>query len=72
MPGAMAADAPAVAVSTDPAASDSRITSEVKSEIARPGVYEAAFGATLRELIDLAGGVSGSGRVQAVLLGGAQ
>jgi NADH-quinone oxidoreductase subunit F len=43
----------------------------LSGHIARPGVYEAAFGATLRELIDLAGGVGGSGRLQAVLLGGA-
>ena len=39
--------------------------------VARPGVYEIAMGATLRQLIDLAGGVAGSGRLQAVLLGGA-
>jgi NADH-quinone oxidoreductase subunit F len=43
----------------------------LSGHLARPGVYETAFGATLRELIDLAGGVSGSGRLQAVLLGGA-
>lgn len=39
--------------------------------IARPGVYETAFGATLREMIEMAGGVGGNGRLQAVLLGGA-
>lgn len=39
--------------------------------IARPGVYEIAMGATLRQLISLAGGVAGSGKLQAVLLGGA-
>lgn len=39
--------------------------------IARPGVYELAMGATLRQLIELAGGVSGSGKLQAILLGGA-
>ncbi|MFZ0793712.1 MAG: NADH-ubiquinone oxidoreductase-F iron-sulfur binding region domain-containing protein, partial [Candidatus Korobacteraceae bacterium] len=39
--------------------------------IVRPGVYEVAMGTTLRRLIDLAGGVAGSGRLQAVLLGGA-
>ncbi len=39
--------------------------------VARPGVYELAMGATLRQLIDVAGGVAGSGRLQAVLLGGA-
>jgi NADH-quinone oxidoreductase subunit F len=39
--------------------------------IARPGVYEITMGATLRQLIDLAGGVTGSGKLQAILLGGA-
>ncbi len=36
-----------------------------------PGVYEVPYGATLRQLIDMAGGVGGNGRLQAVLLGGA-
>ncbi|HEY6253781.1 MAG TPA: NADH-ubiquinone oxidoreductase-F iron-sulfur binding region domain-containing protein, partial [Candidatus Angelobacter sp.] len=39
--------------------------------IARPGVYEIEMGMTLRNLIALAGGVGGNGRLQAVLLGGA-
>ena len=39
--------------------------------VARPGVYEVAMGTTLRQLIDLAAGVVGSGKLQAVLLGGA-
>jgi NADH-quinone oxidoreductase subunit F len=39
--------------------------------VTRPGVYEVPFGPTLREMIDLAGGLSGTGRLQAVLLGGA-
>jgi NADH-quinone oxidoreductase subunit F len=39
--------------------------------VERPGVYEIAMGTTLRTLIDLAGGVAGSGKLQAVLLGGA-
>ena len=43
----------------------------LSGHVARPGVYEVPFGATLRELISLAGGVAGSGRLQAVLLGGA-
>ncbi|MEA2602852.1 MAG: NADH-quinone oxidoreductase subunit [Acidobacteriota bacterium] len=43
----------------------------VSGHIKRPGVYEAPFGITLGELIELAGGVGGSGRLQAVLLGGA-
>jgi NADH-quinone oxidoreductase subunit F len=39
--------------------------------VARPGVYEVAMGTTLRDLIDLAGGTAGTGKLQAVLLGGA-
>ncbi len=39
--------------------------------VARPGVYEIAMGTTLRQLIELAGGVAGSGKLQAILLGGA-
>jgi NADH-quinone oxidoreductase subunit F len=43
----------------------------VSGHVARPGVYEVPFGATLRELLDLAGG-TGTGRpLRAVLLGGA-
>ena len=37
----------------------------------RPGVYEVPFGETLRELIELAGGVPDGHTLQAVLLGGA-
>jgi NADH-quinone oxidoreductase subunit F len=39
--------------------------------VARPGVYEVAMGAKLRDLIDQAGGVAGNGKLQAILLGGA-
>jgi len=39
--------------------------------VARPGVYEVAMGTKLRALIDLAGGVAGTGNLQAILLGGA-
>jgi NADH-quinone oxidoreductase subunit F len=39
--------------------------------VTRPGVYEITMGATLRQLIDLAGGVAGNGTLQAILLGGA-
>jgi NADH-quinone oxidoreductase subunit F len=39
--------------------------------VRRPGVYEVAFGATLRELIGLAGGLGDGRTLQAVLLGGA-
>ncbi len=37
--------------------------------VARPGVYELTFGATLRDLLDLAGGATGE--MRAVLMGGA-
>ena len=43
----------------------------LSGHVARPGVYEVPFGTTLTALIDLAGGVAGSGTLQAVLLGGA-
>ena len=39
--------------------------------VSRPGLYEVPMGTTLREVIHLAGGVAGSGKLQAVLLGGA-
>ena len=39
--------------------------------VTRPGVYEVPFGGTLRELIDMAGGVPDGRELQAVLLGGA-
>jgi NADH-quinone oxidoreductase subunit F len=39
--------------------------------VAHPGVYEIAMGTTLRQLVELAGGVAGGGKLQAVLLGGA-
>src|SRR5205823_5657093 len=39
--------------------------------VARPGVYEVPFGATLGELLDLAGGVAGDRPLVAALLGGA-
>jgi NADH-quinone oxidoreductase subunit F len=39
--------------------------------VEKPGVYEVPFGATLRELLALAGGMRNSANLQAVLLGGA-
>jgi NADH-quinone oxidoreductase subunit F len=39
--------------------------------VAKPGLYELPFGATARELLDLAGGVAGGRALQTVLLGGA-
>jgi NADH-quinone oxidoreductase subunit F len=43
----------------------------VSGHVARPGVYEVPFGATLREVLDLAGGVPGGGKIKTILLGGA-
>jgi NADH-quinone oxidoreductase subunit F len=39
--------------------------------VRRPGVYEVTYGATLRELIELGGGLADGRTVQAILLGGA-
>jgi NADH-quinone oxidoreductase subunit F len=43
----------------------------LSGHVAKPGVYEVPFGTTLRQLLDLAGDVGGSGKLQAVLIGGA-
>ena len=43
----------------------------VSGNVKRPGVYETQFGPTLRNLIEMAGGVGGTGKLKAVLLGGA-
>jgi len=43
----------------------------LSGHVAKAGVYEVPFGATLRELLALAGGIAGSGKLQAVLIGGA-
>jgi NADH-quinone oxidoreductase subunit F len=43
----------------------------LSGHVTRPGTYEVEFGATLRDLIDGAGGVAGTGEIQAILLGGA-
>ena len=39
--------------------------------VERPGLYEVPFGTTLKELIELAGGVIGRKKLKTVLLGGA-
>jgi NADH-quinone oxidoreductase subunit F len=43
----------------------------VSGDVPRPGVYEIPFGVTLRELLEMAGGVSGRKELRAVLFGGA-
>ena len=42
----------------------------VSGNVVNPGVYEVPFGDTLRDVLDLAGGIP-NGRLQAILLGGA-
>jgi NADH-quinone oxidoreductase subunit F len=43
----------------------------VSGHVNRPGVYEVPFGITIGELLSLAGGIGGTGRLRAVMLGGA-
>ncbi len=43
----------------------------VSGAVGRPGVVEVPFGATLRQVIELAGGVLSGSTLQAILLGGA-
>ena len=43
----------------------------LSGHIMRPGLYEFPFGCTLRQLIEMAGGVPGGKQIQAILLGGA-
>ncbi|HSE93691.1 MAG TPA: NADH-quinone oxidoreductase subunit NuoF [Methylomirabilota bacterium] len=42
----------------------------VSGRVRKPGVYETSVGITLRQLIELAGGVSGTGRLKGVVPGG--
>ncbi|MDG2428520.1 MAG: NADH-ubiquinone oxidoreductase-F iron-sulfur binding region domain-containing protein [Acidimicrobiales bacterium] len=43
----------------------------LSGRVVQPGTYEVEFGATLREIIDLAGGVPDGRELRAVMLGGA-
>jgi NADH-quinone oxidoreductase subunit F len=43
----------------------------LSGHVERPGVYEVEHGATLRDLIEIAGGVRGGATLKTVLLGGA-
>jgi NADH-quinone oxidoreductase subunit F len=43
----------------------------LSGHVVRPGVYEVPFGATLREVLALAGGVPGGRTIKTILLGGA-
>jgi NADH-quinone oxidoreductase subunit F len=43
----------------------------LSGDVTRPGLYEIPFGVTLRELLEMAGGVGAGKNMQAVLFGGA-
>ena len=43
----------------------------LSGRVGRPGIYEVPFGTTLGDLLELAGGVTGTGELQTVLMGGA-
>ena len=43
----------------------------LSGNLRRPGLYEVPFGTTLGEVLALAGGITGTGELQAVLMGGA-
>ena len=43
----------------------------LSGDVARPGLYEAPFGVTLRQLLDLAGGIRSDQKLHTILLGGA-
>jgi len=43
----------------------------VSGDVERTGVYEVPFGVTLRELLDMAGGIANGKKLQSVLFGGA-
>ncbi|MGB0385528.1 MAG: NAD(P)H-dependent oxidoreductase subunit E [Ardenticatenaceae bacterium] len=43
----------------------------LSGHVEKPGIYEVPFGLTIRELIEMAGGVPGGKALQAVLMGGA-
>jgi NADH-quinone oxidoreductase subunit F len=43
----------------------------LSGNVVKPGVYEVPFGRTLRDLLDMAGGIAKGRALQAILLGGA-
>ncbi|MGZ8501878.1 MAG: NADH-quinone oxidoreductase subunit NuoF [Candidatus Limnocylindrales bacterium] len=43
----------------------------LSGHVVQPGTYEVSFGTTLRQLLELGGGVPGGRAIQAILLGGA-
>ncbi len=43
----------------------------LSGHVAKPGLYEAPFGITIRQLLEMAGGISGGKKLGAILMGGA-
>jgi len=43
----------------------------VSGDVSKPGLYEVPFGITLREMLDMAGGVANQKKLQSILFGGA-
>ena len=55
---------------TDPRAFAGTILVQISGAVARPGVAEVPFGVTLREILDVAGGVPNPHRLKGLLVGG--
>jgi NADH-quinone oxidoreductase subunit F len=70
VPGIVLDGGPAFAALGTAASSGTKLFC-LSGDVGRPGVYEVPFGATLRQVLDLAGGVRGGGAPRAILLGGA-
>jgi len=70
IPGIILRGGAAFARTGTPQSSGSRLFC-LSGHVKRPGVYEVTLGQSLGTLIERAGGAGGSGRLQAVLLGGA-
>ena len=70
IPGIILGGGPAFAATGTPESTGTRLFC-LSGCVERPGVYEAPFGVTLREMLAMAGGVRGARPLQAVLLGGA-
>jgi NADH-quinone oxidoreductase subunit F len=43
----------------------------LSGDVTKPGVYEVPFGVTLRDLLDMAGGIAGGKNLKSILFGGA-
>jgi NADH-quinone oxidoreductase subunit F len=70
LPSILLDGGPAYARIGTPSSSGTRLFS-LSGAVARPGLYEVPHGTALGALVDLAGGVTASRRLQAILLGGA-